>query len=105
MNYHKIIETARLVLVEDDDSPNYAALLDEALASLSREEIRLVVMAQKLLEKGSFFISSDNPGTVAACRALAAEMGATVREGKPPAYIPGDIWQGNTSLIFEMPAG
>jgi hypothetical protein len=104
VSYQKILETAKLILAPDDDSPAYAVLLSEALDALSRDDLMLVMMAQKLLGEGAFLITTDNPASWARARELATIMGATVEESRSlPWFMPPEAAGQMTTLRFMLP--
>ena len=102
-DYQKIIETAHLILAADENSSSLGDQLGVALAALSREELIMVTMAQKLMSRGGYTVSTDNPAGWEECRKLAEYMGAIVTDGGDrPWFLPDDI-EGQHTIRFRMP--
>jgi len=101
-DYQKILETAHLILATDEN-PLLAERLDVALAALSRDELIMVTVAQKLMSRGDYTVSTDNPAGWEECRKLAEYMGAVVTDGGDrPWFLPDDI-EGQHTIRIRMP--
>jgi hypothetical protein len=103
VSYQNILETAALVLATDKD-PALGPKLSAALDALPRDDLVLVMMAQKLLGKGAFFVSTDNPASWTRARKLAEHMGAEISESNSkPWFLPDGLEGQQTTLMFRLP--
>ena len=106
--YQKVLDAAHLVLATDEDPAN-GQRLDVALAALTRDELMLMHMAQKIMSGRALCVTTDNPSGYGEMRELAEYLGATVTESKSkPWFLPEDAEHEHTTLVFkrmQKPAG
>jgi hypothetical protein len=101
MTNAEIIEIAALMQAVDQGKSEHEAKLERALAQpMDIADRACLVLANKLLEKGRYLISSDNPEQIGRARLLAADMGATVEDVTGSVeYAPESL----TSVLFTLP--
>jgi hypothetical protein len=69
-----------LASLEDEVCPSDIDAFKERFQRLNSSEIVLLFAASRLLERGGYSITSDNPETIRRHRSLAKSMGASIAE-------------------------